>query len=107
MMIRPYVAAAAASSCQQQKQNHVEYFSKIEVTEPDLDEDEIEMFDQCVIEERGKGSSKSRARRICEDFIMEEREGSLSGRANVARRKFLGIGILPKTNPGVFTILQR
>jgi hypothetical protein len=38
---------------------------------------------------------------------MEEREGSLSGRANVARRKFLGIGILPKTNPGVFTILQR
>ena len=104
-MIRPYIAAAAAASRCQQKNA---YLSRIGVTEPDFDEDEMEMFDQCVIEEREKGRSKSRARRICEDFVIEEREASLSGRAtnNVARRKFLTAGNLPSP-VGVFSILQK
>jgi hypothetical protein len=78
------------------------------VREPDLDEDEeIELFDECVKEQREKGKSRIRARRICEDMIMEEREGSTNGNEAARRRKFLGTGILPKANPGVFNILQR
>jgi hypothetical protein len=104
--INKYVASTARC------QKYVASLSKVGARELELDEEEIEeRFDECVKEQRAKGESRSRARRICEDKIMKEREGSVSSRAEEARRRFLSTGDLPSPEfigrPAVFTIYQR
>jgi hypothetical protein len=108
--IRVTQFVASAARCQQKG---IKYLSKIGARELELDEEEEieERFNECVIEQRQNGKSRIRARRICEDMIMEEREGSVLSRAEEARRKFLRTGGIPSPDyygkPAVFTIFQR
>jgi hypothetical protein len=107
--VKLYTAASSQNSCQKAK---LEALSKLGAREPELDEDEKEAFDECMLEQREKGESSIRARRLCTEMIIEQREASSTTSTKIkgssaARRKFLGTGILPKINPGVFTILQR
>jgi hypothetical protein len=103
--INKYVGSAAAARCQK---NVASLSTKVRAAVAAEEEDELaERFDECVSEQRAKGESRSRARRICQEAMMEEFEASVGlSKAKEERRRFLSTAQFA-ASPGVFTIFQR